>query len=133
MSVDRLILEVVEQEELGTQAELAAELQRRGVELNQSTLSRHLTKLGIRKQAGVYVRPEQTLFRIPSIVVTEAPPNLLVIKSPPGHAQPIAFRLDESRIQGLAGTVGGDDTVIVVVSPPELLSSVRREIQLLIG
>lgn len=133
MTIDRLILEIIESQELSTQAELVEALRQRGEEVTQSTLSRHLTKLGIRKDAGVYVRIDKMMYRVPTIHITEAPPNILVIKSPPGHAQPIAFRLDDSRIQGLVGTVGGDDTVIAIVSPPELLSDVRQEIHKLLG
>ncbi|MCB1042871.1 MAG: arginine repressor [Acidobacteria bacterium] len=133
MSVDRVLLEIVDGQDCENQQQLVRALRSRGIRITQSTLSRHLSKLGIRKEAGVYVRTDQSMLRSPVIAIHEAPPNLLVIKTPPGHAQPIAYRLDESTMRGVVGTVGGDDTVIVVVSPPESLSAVRREIMAMIA
>jgi transcriptional regulator of arginine metabolism len=40
--------------------------------------------------------------------------NLLVLRTPPGGAQPLAAALDAERIEGLTGTIAGDDTVLVI-------------------
>ena len=40
---------------------------------------------------------------------------MAVIKTPPGTANLVARRIDESGLSGVAGTVAGDDTIIVVL------------------
>ena len=40
--------------------------------------------------------------------------NLVVLRTPPGHAAALASTLDRAGIAGVAGTVAGDDTVLVV-------------------
>jgi transcriptional regulator of arginine metabolism len=41
--------------------------------------------------------------------------HLAVIKTPPGTANLVARRIDESGLPGIAGTVAGDDTILVVL------------------
>jgi transcriptional regulator of arginine metabolism len=40
--------------------------------------------------------------------------NLVVLRTPPGHAAALASSLDRAGIDGVAGTVAGDDTILVV-------------------
>ncbi|HET9558123.1 MAG TPA: arginine repressor, partial [Actinomycetota bacterium] len=40
--------------------------------------------------------------------------NLVVLRTPPGHAGALASTLDRAGVAGVAGTVAGDDTVLVV-------------------
>jgi transcriptional regulator of arginine metabolism len=41
---------------------------------------------------------------------------IVIIRTPPGCAHVVASALDRSRIEGLAGTVAGDDTMFCVAS-----------------
>jgi transcriptional regulator of arginine metabolism len=48
------------------------------------------------------------------ILSVEASANLAVVRTPPGGAQFLASALDNSGINGIIGTIAGDDTVLVV-------------------
>jgi transcriptional regulator of arginine metabolism len=41
---------------------------------------------------------------------------LVVLRTPPGAAQVVAAAIDNASVQGVLGTVAGDDTIIVVAS-----------------
>jgi transcriptional regulator of arginine metabolism len=43
---------------------------------------------------------------------------MAVVKTPPGTANLVARRIDEAALPGIAGTVAGDDTIIVVLRKP---------------
>lgn len=129
MTIDDDILKLVETEELADQGALADRLVSKGHRLTQSTLSRKLKKLGITKERGRYVAPRRPRAGEMTVEeVTPVPPNLLVVRTAPGHAHAIGFQLDASRFEGIVGTVAGDDTLFVAVAPPEALAPVAKAI-----
>jgi transcriptional regulator of arginine metabolism len=89
--------------------------------VNQSTLSRDLTELGIRKSGGRYVVSsgggEQAGNRVDySSVVrrfTTCGPHLILISTAVGQAQPVAVAIDEEHDSAIAGTLAGDDTIFI--------------------
>lgn len=101
MTLDETILKLVAARELTSQAEFLQLLARAGQALTQPTLSRHLKKLGIQKVAGRYQRVEQPPAELPGFVLTPVPPNLLVIRTRPGYAQPLAVKIDQRKIEGV--------------------------------
>ena len=50
-----------------------------------------------------------------------------------GGAQPIAHAIDVSKWPQILGTVAGDDTIFVVVAPPEAVNEVIGEFKKLMG
>lgn len=112
---------------------LAAEA---GVTVNQATLSRDLLELGAAKRRRAdgtlaYLLPadgpsgepayagadqDGRLHRLLGelLVSTDASGNLAVLRTPPGGAQLLASALDRSGVDGLVGTIAGDDTVLLV-------------------
>ena len=40
--------------------------------------------------------------------------NMLVLKTPPGGAQPLAAAVDSEHWKEVAGTLAGDDTVLII-------------------
>jgi transcriptional regulator of arginine metabolism len=40
--------------------------------------------------------------------------NLLVIRTPPGHANALARAIDEAHLPDVIGTIAGDDTITVI-------------------
>jgi transcriptional regulator of arginine metabolism len=120
------ILRLVQQRELSTQEEVAAALREEGFEAVQTTVSRDIAQLGlvkVRKNGSlVYGLPRaDDLHRLSeltaalrrwAISLTPAA-NLLVIRTPAGHANALARVLDEARLPDIAGTVAGDDTIFV--------------------
>src|SRR5579862_3159298 len=117
MTLDESILKLTVEREVTDQAEFLELLRRDGHRVTQPTLSRHLNKLGVQKLAGRYQRVEPIPGELPAYAVSAAPPNLVIIKTRPGYAQALAVLLDEHAIDGVVGTLAGDDTVFISVTP----------------
>jgi transcriptional regulator of arginine metabolism len=124
------IREIVSTGRLSSQAQLVKELAARGIEADQSTVSRDLRDMGLVRLPGpdgatVYGFPgeqvqsggEADLARALKEFATafEASGNLLVVRTAPGNAHALAAVIDRTRMEEVAGTVAGDDTIIVVV------------------
>jgi len=117
MTLDESILKLTEDREITDQSVFLGLLKDEGHEITQPTLSRHLNKLGIQKLAGRYQRVEPIPGELPAYAVSAAPPNLVIIKTRPGYAQALAVLLDQHAVDGVVGTLAGDDTVFIAVAP----------------
>ena len=117
MTLDESILRLTAEREITDQSQFLDLLKRDGHRVTQPTLSRHLAKLGIQKLAGRYQRLEPVPAELPAYAVSAAPPNLVIIKTRPGYAQALAAMLDGHAIDGVVGTLAGDDTVFIAVAP----------------
>jgi transcriptional regulator of arginine metabolism len=118
---------LVEGHPTASQNELARLLARRGYRVTQSTVSRDLSALGavkVRDEGeGRYVitgqvqrRPVGDLRRVMAELVRaiEASGSLVLVKTAPGAAATVAGYLDRSGVEGVLGTVAGDDTLLAV-------------------
>mgnify|MGYP001586236952 FL=1 len=113
------ILEAVSQEEIGTQNDLVRSLKRRGISATQVSISRDIAQLGLIKAGGGYpTAPTDSAPPDPELPlrtfvrrVDPAGPNLVVIRCEAGSAQRVALTLDALPMEGLVGTIAGDDTV----------------------
>jgi transcriptional regulator of arginine metabolism len=124
MRTDERILQLLEKHEITDQAHLQSLLARHGHDLTQPTLSRHLKKLHVRKVEGRYSRVEPGAAEFGETELRLAPPNLIILKTAPGFAPALAYALDEKVPKDLvAGTVAGEDTVIVAVADPSKLNA----------
>lgn len=124
------ILEIIEQLDIATQDELAAELERAGYEVTQATVSRDIKELGIVKVptgSNIYkyglhgdtvlTHNEDLLSRrlremVLNINYSE---NIVVIKTYPGNASTVASLIDGAKWPEVIGSVAGDDTILLVV------------------
>ena len=130
MRTDELILQLLEKHEITDQAHLQSLLSKRGHELTQPTLSRHLKKLQVRKVEGRYQRAEAGAAEFGETELRLAPPNLIVLKTAQGFAPALAYALDEKAPKELiAGTVAGEDTVLVAVADPAKLHQAATAIK----
>ncbi len=120
MDLDQLILHLLEVHDIADQTELLERLSAGGHDLTQSTLSRRLKRLNVHKVQGRYRRVEGSTQVLPEVTLTEAPPNLLVLRTAPGFAQALGLNLDADPVLGQMGTLAGDDTVFVAVLPERL-------------
>ena len=116
MTLDQAILRLIDERPVTDQAQFLSVLKERGFYLTQPTLSRHLKKLTVMKREGRYQRVDPGASEVPPYTLSLAPPNLMVLRTRPGHAQLIGYRLDAAHINGLVGTVAGDDTVFLATS-----------------
>jgi transcriptional regulator of arginine metabolism len=124
-----LIHNILHAEKIHSQEELLKRVEREGIEVTQATLSRDLKFLGVARvpdQSGEYVYtvdPPAEFSPDPfvrddlrrQIVSIDFSSNLAVIKTKMGHAPGIAFGIDQLKIKDVIGTVGGDDTLLVVL------------------
>jgi transcriptional regulator of arginine metabolism len=129
----RTIARLIGQRAVGNQPQLVDLLAGEGITATQATVSRDLDELGaikVRVPGGqsVYALPEietdrlvpfDQLRRVLGEWVAEvaASANLVVLRTPPGCAHVVASALDRSGLDGLLGTVAGDDTLLCVAAP----------------
>jgi len=55
--------------------------------------------------------------------------NLLVLKTPPSGAQPLAAAVDGAKFPEIAGTIAGDDTVLIITSNRKSRESLQKELE----
>jgi transcriptional regulator of arginine metabolism len=55
--------------------------------------------------------------------------NMLVLKTPPGGAQALAAAVDSERWKGVAGTLAGDDTVLIICSSRNVCNAVQKRVE----
>ena len=126
----RMIGDWLRKHEVGSQEELVARLGLAGIAATQATVSRDLDELGAvklrRDGATRYVLSEQVepaqsaamLDRLLAewvIDIVEAK-GLVVLRTPPGSANLVANALDAAGLEGVAGTIAGDDTIFIALS-----------------
>jgi transcriptional regulator of arginine metabolism len=126
VNIDQAILSLIESEDIVSQARLRARLAELDFVVTQPTLSRHLGRLSIQKQSGVYRRVERVEMNAPDHEISLVPPNLIVCRTRPGRAQLLAVLLDDGDIDGMAGTLAGDDVVFIAVNHPDLEAVAAR-------
>ena len=140
------IARLIAQHEVTNQPQLVELLASTGIAATQATVSRDLDELGAVKVrvpggATVYAVPEfapdrlaplDQLRRVMGEWVAEIghSGNLVVLRTPPGCAHVVASALDRSGMDGLVGTVAGDDTLLCVAAEdlggPELAVRLRE-------
>ena len=129
-----------------SQEELQHRLARRGIDVAQPTLSRDLKDLGLAKTAGGYVVPgadsslsdrELRLRRSESleralrewVLGAFAAGNRVGVKTPPAAAHPVARALDEAELEGVVGTIAGDDTIFLAAASAAAAQRLARRLE----
>jgi transcriptional regulator of arginine metabolism len=147
---ERAILEIVTDQAVGTQEELARALARRGASVTQATVSRDVKRLGLVKVAGAggayrYAVSNGVGGAHPSaddnlrnafrefVTGVDAGEAFFVVKTLPGRANAVGIALDEARRPEVAGTIAGDDTILVIVRKARDRDRARRELEKLVG
>jgi transcriptional regulator of arginine metabolism len=142
-----VLRELLAGEPLSSQAAVREALAARGIDAHPATVGRDLEELGARRtrdeagrlayrlddERGVSA-PPRVLDEVLRAFVTsvESSGNLLVLRTPPACASPVASALDGARDGSIIGTLAGDDTVIAVVAeghdPDAVASGLRARI-----
>ena len=123
------ILSLIGRERLSSQHEIRVRLQELGMDATQSTISRDVEELGLARvhdSEGLrYVLPggetnggASRLRRLLDEFALSFVPsgNLLVIRTPPGAANALGEGLDHASLPEIAGTVAGDDKILIVAT-----------------
>jgi len=135
------ILKLLAAEPVASQDELRRQLIHLGLRVTQATLSRDLRELSLVKTAEGYKQlseavQEETphasrLERAAKAFLTDIRPaqNMLVLKTPPGGAQPLAAAVDSEKWKEVSGTLAGDDTVLIISPSRTARAAVQKRIE----
>lgn len=124
----RVLRDLLATRDLRSQQDVVDALAGEGIACNQATVSRDLDDLKAVKVRGVdgvqsyrvradlvdsgWASVEATIRQFVTGIVASG--NLVVLRTPPACAQPVASAIDLQGIEGAIATVAGDDTVLVV-------------------
>lgn len=125
------ILALVQRRSVRNQEDLRALLEEAGIDVNQATLSRDLRDMGLVKGPAGYALPAAAVGGAATepgsgtaIALVHAlrewmrsvdvAQNQVVVKTPVGGAQPLAIAIDRAGLDDVVGTLGGDDTILIV-------------------
>ncbi len=149
MKLDRqsVIMDIINERDIETQNQLMEALAERGMKSTQATLSRDIREMRLVKELGPkgnyrYVaaaKQDNTdldirlkkIFR-ESVVSYDVAQNILVIKTLPGLASAACSALDGMSIDGLVGTIAGDDTAFLAMKDTNAAITLYKEIEQLI-
>ncbi|MCB0354936.1 MAG: arginine repressor [Bdellovibrionales bacterium] len=123
-----ILIELLETGEIDSQQRAVELLHERGIEATQATVSRDFEEIGaVRVRAG-----ESTRYALPAsssqygaslvhvlrdfVLRRQASGNMIVLHTPPGHANVVAAAIDRASLEGVLGVVAGDDTLFVCVN-----------------
>jgi transcriptional regulator of arginine metabolism len=142
------IARLVRSERVQSQDQLQRRLRQLGVTVAQPTLSRDLSALGVVKSPAGYVAADA----VTGPVVPEdqredrlaralrefglsvrAAGSLVVVRTPPAGAHPMARALDEAGLDDVAGTIAGDDTVFVAAADSAAAGRLARRLSAALG
>ncbi len=138
----RAILALIAARPVRSQDELAALLEQQGYEVTQATVSRDIKELGLMKTplkggAFKYVEPtvgpafSSRLHRVVAelVVSVRSSVNQIVLRTHPGSGMMLAAAIDGADWAEILGTLGGDDTVLVIVEQPEKTAMVAQRFE----
>jgi transcriptional regulator of arginine metabolism len=140
------ILEIIESRAVSSQEDLRKLLLHRGWDVTQATLSRDLRELRLARvptpegaryavtdgsreesRAALETLLPQLFLRIDGVS------EMIVLRTVPGGAQPIAAALDGESWPDILGTIGGDDTILIVCRSQVARDRVVRRLKTLAG
>jgi transcriptional regulator of arginine metabolism len=140
------IIEIIEQYNIETQDELADKLAEAGFQTTQATISRDIRELKLTKLAypggrQKYIALKNQELHIDkkykrvlgdAIIGMEPAQNIIVIKTVSGMAMACAAAIDSLSIEGVVGTIAGDDTIMCIAKDNayavSVIDSLKREI-----
>lgn len=140
------IINIIKRYEVETQEELARYLKEEGYSVTQATVSRDIHEMSLVKAPGVQVRQRYMTdadaggggsglakwyagVLQDGIVSMEQAGNLLVIRTVSGMAMAVAAAVDAMQLNGVVGSIAGDDTIMCAVKTPDLVQSVMAELR----
>lgn len=141
------ILEIISTTDIETQNQLMEELQKRGVKSTQATLSRDIKELRLvkelneqgkyryivagREELGDFDERLKKIFK-ESVTSYATAQNLLILKTLPGLASGACATLDGMNVDGLIGTLAGDDTAFIAMQDKDKAELLKLEIEALL-
>jgi transcriptional regulator of arginine metabolism len=137
------IAAILNSERIATQEDLCERLRAQGFTITQATVSRDIKELGLLKTSDeegyYYVMSGQPargnmqdrmkrMFNT-QVLGIDYSENTVVIRTTPGAAQSVGQLIDSLNHANIIGSVGGDDTILVIVKPKSRTENVVRYFQ----
>jgi len=139
LSRQAAIRDLVSKEEVFNQDEMRRKLYRQGHRVTQATLSRDINELRLVKTPKGYKLPQDetedaflpSVERLIREFVYDAvtAQNLVVVKTSAGSAQPVSAAIDAEEWDEVVGTIGGDDTILVIARDAKQAEKVAARIR----
>jgi transcriptional regulator of arginine metabolism len=142
------IEKIITEGSISSQDELLKKLKGKGMDCTQATLSRNLRQLGVSRGPdgrGGYmyflpdinnnrgaVRPAGKLNIVTVINDIIEAKGLMVMKTMPGNASATAFFIDGSGRYEIAGTIAGDDTILIIPRDGVTLHQVHDSLEIIL-
>ena len=127
----RKILGLLSVQDVSSQNKLRSLLIELGFNVTQATLSRDLRELNVVKRTsrdGEYKYTTLEHGEGFAVVSCEVSGNLLVLQTKPGLAPAVAYKVDGLNLNGIVGTVAGENTLLAVVVEGYDAREVRKEL-----
>lgn len=143
-------MEIIRENEVETQEDLARHLNEAGYSVTKATVSRDIREMSLIKVPGIRVKQRYTVSTEgggggssgfgrqytgvlqDGVVSMEQAGNLLVVKTVSGMAMAVAAAIDAVKLEGIVGSIAGDDTILCAVKTEEQVASVMESMQSLI-
>ncbi len=137
------IKEIIDNNKIETQEDLAAALRAGGIDVTQATVSRDIKELMLIKVPDAnghyhYAYPKEHSMMVTndrlerifhdSIVNIRNSDSLIVIHTLPGTAQSVAFAVDYLKWPEAMGSIAGDDTVFIAAENKEGIQALLRRL-----
>ncbi len=144
------IIEIINEYEVETQEDLAGFLNDAGYSVTQATVSRDIRELSLVKVPGTKVKQRYTVATESDssvnagfnkryvgvlqdgLISMEQAGNLLVIKTVSGMAMAIAAAIDAMTLEGMVGSIAGDDTIMCAIKTEDIVPQVMDQLKQMI-
>lgn len=132
------ILKLIAAHPISRQDDLRRRLGHLGVRVTQATLSRDLREMKLVKTARGYqllaaeeaaALPPLTRALHEFLLDFRPAQNLLVLRTPPGGAQALAAAVDAEHWKEVAGTIAGDDTVLIITPSNHARATLQQRLE----
>lgn len=132
-----ILLKIIEENEFDTQNDLVDKLNLLGLNVTQATISRDIKDLNIVKTSGKQKKyryavnfeslNENNVYKN-AVVSIKLAQNLIVVKTHEGNANAVASFIDKQLVDGILGTLAGDDNLLIITENNETAGSVKQKL-----
>lgn len=137
------IIEIIQKNEVETQDELSALLEKDGFRVTQATVSRDIrelkltkipTAVGRQKYAVITDAPENLSKKYERVLregflSMDMAQNILVIKTVSGMASAVCAAIDAMKMREIVGSIAGDDTIMCAIRTVDDTYAVMKKIR----
>ena len=139
-----VLLEIIREYDIDTQEELLDKLREKNFNMTQATISRDINELKLIKVPVANGKYKYTVAQKDENIDTQSSfktifktavrsidfaQNMIVLKTTSGMAQGVCYELDSIEMDGILGTIAGDDTIFVVTSSNSKSASLVAELK----